>query len=87
MTENQALKENTIKLLYRIINELLYFDDKKCDLRLYIFTILKAKVFKLAYNEIKYSKYIRIYKRLIDSLYIFSISTKLYKFIRHYSHC
>ena len=86
ITENQALEENTAKLLYRIINELLYFDDEKRDLRLYILIILKAKVFKLAHNEMKHSKYIRTYKRLINGLYIFSISTKLYKFIRHYSH-
>ena len=84
ITENQALEENTIKLLYRIINELLYFDDKKRDLRLYILIILKAKVFKLVYDKIKYSRYIRTYKRLIDNLYIFNISIKLYKFIRYY---
>ena len=84
ITKNQALEENTIKLLYRIINKLLYFDDKKRDLRLYILTILKAKVFKLVYDKIRYSEYIKTYKRFIDSLYIFSISIKLYKFIRYY---
>ena len=84
ITENQALEENTIKLLYRIVNELLYFDDKKYNLRLYILTILKAEVFKLIYDKIRYSEYTRTYKRLINNLYIFSISTKLHKFIRHY---
>ena len=85
--KNQALEENTIKLLYRIINKLLYFDDKKRDLRLYISIALKAKVFKLIYDKIRYSKYARTYKRLINNLYIFNISTKLYKFIRHYLYC
>ena len=74
---NGALEENTIKLLYKIINKLLYFDDEERDFRLYIFTILEAKVFKLIYNKIEYSKYARIYKRLINSLYIFSIAIKL----------
>ena len=86
ITKNQALEENTVKLLYRIINELLYFDDEKRDLRLYILIILKAEVFKLVYNKIRYSEYARTHKRLINNLYIFSISTKLYEFIRHYSY-
>ena len=86
ITKNQVLEENTIKLLYRIVNELLYFDDKKCNLRLYILIALKAEVFKLVYDKIEYFKYIRTHKRLINNLYIFSISTKLYKFIRYYLH-
>ena len=50
------------KLFYYIINNLLYFDNNKCGLRLYISTLLKVEVFKLIYNNIEYSSYIRIYK-------------------------
>ena len=53
------------KFLYKFINDLFYFDNNKKNLRLYILTIMKIKIFQLIYNKIKYLKYIRIYKRLI----------------------
>ena len=84
--DNNTLEKNIVKLLYRLINNLLYFNDNKRDLDLYIFISLKAKVFKLIYNKIRYLDYIRIYKRLIYKLYIFEITIKLYKFIRYYSY-
>ena len=84
MRDNNTLEENIAKLFYRLINNLLYFNDNKRGLRLYILIILKAKVFKLAYNKIRYSSYIRTYKKLTKELYIFELSTKLYKFIGYY---
>ena len=86
MKDNYDLDINIVKLLYRIVNDLLYFDNDKRDLRLYIFIILKANIFKLAYDKIRYSKYIKTYKRLTNSLYIYIISIKLYEFIRYYSY-
>ena len=56
-------------------------------LRFCVSTIMKAKVFKLTHNEMKHFDYVRTHKRLIEELYIFNIITKLYKFIRHCSHC
>ena len=54
-------------------------------MRLYVLIkILKYKIFKLAYNKIEYSNYIRTYKKLTCSIYIFNIFIKLYKYLRYY---
>ena len=74
-------------MLYKIIDDLLYFDDDKRDLRFYMSTILKAKVFKLTHNEIRYFDYAYTHKRLIEKLYIFNMTTKFHEFIRHCFHC
>ena len=84
MRHNDTLKKNIAKLLYRIINDLLYFDNNEKRLRLYILTTLKTHVFKLTHNEIKYSSYARTYKKLIKELYVFDITIKLYEFIYYY---
>ena len=68
-------------MLYKIINDLFYFDDDERDLRLYISIIIKVEIFKLTYDEMKHFNYVYIYKRLIEELYIFNMITKLYKFI------
>ena len=87
MLNNEIFKENVIKLFYRVMNNLLYFDNNEKGLRFYISSIIKIKVFKLTYNEMNYSNYIRIYKRFIRKLYIFKITIKFYKFIFYYLHC
>ena len=74
-------------MLYKLINDLLYFDDDERDLRLYMSTTMKTEIFKLAHNEMRHFDYAHIYERLIERLYIFNIITKLYEFIRHYSYC
>ncbi len=71
-------------LFYRVIDDLLYFNDNERGLRLYIPISIEIEVFKLAYDEIKYLGYIRTYKRFTDSVYIYNITTKLYNFIRFY---
>ena len=38
---NIKLKKNVIKLLYKLINNLFYFDNVKRDMRLYISKSLK----------------------------------------------
>ena len=73
-------------MLYKIIDDLLYFDDNERGLRFCVLIIMKIKVFKLTYNEIKYINYVYIYKRFIEKLYIFNIITKFYEFIRHCFH-
>ena len=76
-------------LLYKLINNLLYFNDSNPsrELRLYILIkILEQEIFKLIYNQISYSKYTRTYKKLTSDIYIFNISIKLYKYLRYYSH-
>ena len=82
--QNNNLGNNATKLLYRVVNDLLYFDDDERGLRLYILTAeIEKEVFTLVYNKIEYPGYIRTYKRLINSLYIYKLLTKLYKFIGH----
>ena len=85
--QNAALKENVAIILYKVIDDLLYFDDDKRDLRFCVLIIMKIEVFKLAYDEIKYFDYVYIHKRLIEEFYIFNMITKLHEFIRHYFHC
>ena len=68
---------------YKIIDDLIYFDDDEKGLRFYMLTIMKIEVFKLAHNEMRYFDYVYTHKRFIEKLYIFNITTKLYKFIRH----
>ena len=70
MMNNEVFKENVIKLSYRVMNNLLYFDNNEKDLRFCIFSIMKIKVFKLIYDEMNHFDYIHIYKRLIKELYI-----------------
>ena len=81
--QNAALKENATIMLYKIIDDLFYFDDDKRDLRLYISTAMKIEVFKLTHNEIRHFDYARTHERLIKRFYIFNIITKLYEFIRY----
>ena len=81
MRDSDTLEENITKLSYYIVNNLLYFNNNKRDLRLYISSSIKEEIFKLIYNKISYLNYARTYKRLINNLYIFKITSKLYKFI------
>ena len=69
-----------------MIDDLFYFDDDERGLRLYVLIAIKTEVFKLIYNEMRYFNYAHTHKRLIEKLYIFNMITKLYEFIRHYSH-
>ena len=71
-------------MLYKLIENLLYFNNNERDLRLYILITIKKEVFKFVYNEIRYLKYAHTYKKLIKELYLFNIIIKHYKFIRYY---
>ena len=85
--QNATLKKNAAIMLYKIIDDLFYFDDDKRGLRFCVLTIMKIKVFKLTYDEMRYFDYAYTHKRLIEELYIYNIITKLYKFIRYCFHC
>ena len=65
MKINIELDNNFIKLLYKLIDNFLYFDNNKKGLRLYISIVMKIEIFKLTYNEIGYPRYTRIYERFI----------------------
>ena len=85
--DNKALRENAAKLPYRVVNNLLYFDNDKRGLRLCISSSMKEEVFKLAHDEMSHPDYARTHERLISNLYIFEIASKLHEFIRHCPHC
>lgn len=85
---NAALGSNAAKLPYRIVNDLLYFNDDQRGLRLYIpTTALESEVFQLAHDEMGHPGYARTHKRLTEGLYIYNLAAKLHDFIRHYPHC
>ena len=85
--QNEALGKNAVKMLYKIIDNLLFFDDDERGFRLCILTVIEAEVFKLVYDEMRHPDYIRIYEKLTEGLYIFNITTKLHKFIRYCPYC
>ena len=88
MKANAELGDNAARLSYKLINDLLYFDNVEIEMRLCVLTrALKYKVFKLIYNEIRYSEYTRTHEKLTRDIYIYNISTKIYKYLRHYSYC
>ena len=84
---NTKLKDNAAKLPYKLIDNLLYFDNDEKGLRLYIPNTMKTKVFKLAHDEINHPEYARTHERLTQGLYIHNMTTKLHEFIRHCPHC
>ena len=71
-------------MLYKLINDLFYFDNDERDLRFCVLIVIKVEVFKLAHDEMRYFDYAYAHKRLIKEFYIFNMTTKLHKFIRHY---
>ena len=79
--DNKTLKKNAIKLSYRIVDKLLYFNNNEKRFYLYILLALKIEIFKLTYNKIRYLKYARTHERLTKELYIFDIIIKLHEFI------
>ena len=87
MKANAELGNNAIRLLYKLINDLLYFDNVEIKMRLCVSTrALKHKIFKLTYDEIRHSEYARTHKKLTRDIYIYNMSIKLHEYLRHYSH-
>ena len=87
MLDNEALGENVIKLPYRVVDSLLYFDDDEKGLRLCISSVMKTEVFKLVHDEMGHPGYARTHERLMKGLYIFGMIIKLHEFIRYCPHC
>ena len=85
--QNKDLGENAVKVPYKIVDDLLYFDNDEKGLRLCVPSSLEEEVFKLAHDEMGHPGYARIHEKLTEGLYIFNMATKLYKFIRHCPHC
>ncbi len=85
--QNESLEENAAKMPYKIVDDLLYFDDDERGLRLCVPSAMEAEVFKLAHDEMGHPGYARTHERLTEGLYIFNMATKLHEFIRHCPHC
>ena len=65
MKINDELRDNAVKLSYKLIDDLLYFDDNEKKLRLCIPFAIKTKFFKLAHDEMRYLDYAYTHKRFI----------------------
>ena len=79
--------DHAANLLFILEKELIYHVDHKNYHRLYIPRSVFKEVFELAYNQIGYPEYYRIYTRIIECLYIYCLSKRLYKYIRYYPKC
>ena len=85
---NAELGDNAIRLSYKLINDLLYFDNAEIGMRLCVPTrALKHEVFKLAHDEMGHPGYARTHEKLTRDIYIYNMSTKLHKYLRHCPHC
>ena len=80
---NDELGKNVITLPYRLIDDMLYFDDEKRSLRLCIPSNIKTEVFRLAHDEMGYPGYTKPHERLIDGLYFRTMVIKLHEFISY----
>ena len=85
--ENGALGDDAADLAYKLVNDLLYFNDDERGLRLCIPSSMEHEVFKLAHDEMGHPGYARTHERLTQGLYIFNLSKKLHEFLRHCPHC
>ena len=83
VNNNDELGKNAIILAYRLVDDILYFDDIKRTLRLCIPSNIKTEVFRLAHDEMGYPGYTRIHERLNDALYFRKMVTEFHEFIRH----
>jgi len=51
------LRFNTVRLLYEIRNDLIFYKDLEKESYLYILKSLYDRMFKIAYDDIDYSEY------------------------------
>jgi len=57
LKRNNALRFNTVRLLYEIRNDLIFYKDLEKESYLYILKSLYDRMFKIAYDDIDYSEY------------------------------
>ena len=79
------LRENADVLPYKIVDELLYFDDVEKGVRLCIPSAIEKEVFQLEHDEMGHPGYARTHERLTQGLHIHNMSTKLHDFIKYCS--
>ena len=87
ISDNDLLGENAVKLPYRLVQKLIYFDDPEQGLRLCIPQGLTKEVFQLAHDELGHPGYACMHERLTQGLYIYNLLKQLHDFIRHCPQC
>ena len=83
---NNKLGDNTAKLPYRLVNNLLYFNNTVRGLRLCIPVAMEGEVFKLVYDKMGHPSYTRTHEKLTTNIYILNMVIKLYEYLRYYPH-
>ena len=86
-TNDNLEDDNAATLPYKLVDNLLYFDDSERGLRLCIPENLEKQVFQLAHDALGHPGYARTHERLTDRLLVLKLSTKLHKYIRHCPQC
>ena len=87
LKRNNTLRSDAARLSYEIRDDLIFYKDFKKEPHLYILKSLYDRMFKIAYDNIDYSEYAQIHKRLIDLLYFYDLLKNLYEYIQHCSQC
>jgi len=87
LKRNNALKLDAARLLYEIRDDLIFYKDLEKESYLCILKSLYDRMFKIAHDDISYSGYAQIHKRLIDLLYFYDLLKNLHKYIWHCSQC
>ena len=87
LDNNQALGENAAELPYRIIRDLIYYQDPDQGRRLCIPQPLVGEVFRLAHDDTGHQGYDRTHQRLTEGLYIAKMAKQLREYIRHCPDC
>ena len=81
---NADLGENAAVLPYKIVDELLSFDNDKKGLRLCIPPPTETKVFQLAHDEMGHPGYARTHERLTQGLHMSPFATSSSITLDHY---
>ncbi len=87
LERNNALRPDTARLLYEIRDDLIFYKDLEKESCLCISKSLYDRMFKITYDDIDYSGYAQIHKRLTDLLYFYNLLKNLYEYIWHCSQC
>ena len=87
VTANADLRENAAVIPYKMLQQLIYFDDVELGLRLCIPEPLVQEVFRLAHDEVGHQGYDRTHQRLSEGLYIYNMAKHLRVYITHCPEC
>ncbi len=87
LERNNVLRPDITRLLYEIRDDLIFYKDLEKELCLCILKSLYDRMFKIVYDNIDYSEYAWIHKRLTDLLYFYDLSKNLHEYIQHCSQC